>query len=119
MRQSNFVIDTKTEQKLPDTKTEQKLPDADGEFWASNENIWTLRREEYINMQDFQQTMTGDPIVMENVETLVLALSHRSHDGLCEELDGLGAPVHIIGDALTPRTAEEAVLEGLKVGSSL
>ena len=67
----------------------------------------------------FQQTMTGDPIVLENMETLVLALGHRSEDGLLAELGDLGIPLHLIGDAMTPRTAEEAVLEGLKVASAL
>ena len=67
----------------------------------------------------FQQTMTGDAIVLDNMETLVLALSHRSTDSLYTELGCLGIPLHVIGDALTPRTAEEAVLEGLKVASAL
>ena len=67
----------------------------------------------------FQHTMTDEAIVMENVETLVLALGHRSHDSLLTELGALGVELHAIGDALSPRTAEEAVLEGLKVAVSL
>ena len=31
----------------------------------------------------------------------------------------LGIPVHLIGDALAPRTAEEAVFEGLKVATEI
>ena len=65
----------------------------------------------------FQQTMTGDAIVVEDVETVVLALGHRAKDGLFTELADLGIALHGIGDALSPRTAEEAVLEGLKVGA--
>jgi len=34
-------------------------------------------------------------------------------------LDGWPGEVHVIGDALTPRTAEEAVLDGLKIGAAL
>ncbi len=67
----------------------------------------------------FQQTMTGEAILMEGVETLVLALSHRSDDSLLAELGDLGADLHVIGDAFAPRTAEEAVLEGLKVATSI
>lgn len=35
------------------------------------------------------------------------------------ELAGFPGDVHVIGDALTPRKAEEAVLEELKVGLAL
>ena len=66
-----------------------------------------------------QHTMTDEAIVLEDVETLVLALGHRSQDDLLTELDGQDVDVHVIGDALSPRTAEEAVLEGLKVAALL
>jgi hypothetical protein len=39
--------------------------------------------------------------------------------GLEDELAGFGGELSTIGDALTPRTAEEAVLEGLKVGREI
>lgn len=67
----------------------------------------------------FQHTMTNEAILVEGVETLVLALSHRSRDSLSAELGDLGMDIHMIGDALSPRTAEEAVLEGLKVATSI
>jgi len=67
----------------------------------------------------FQHTMTEEAILVEGVETLVLALSHRSRDSLSTELGDLGMDCHVIGDALSPRTAEEAVLEGLKVAASI
>jgi hypothetical protein len=35
------------------------------------------------------------------------------------KVDGHALETHLIGDCLTPRTAEEAVLEGLKVGTAL
>jgi hypothetical protein len=37
-------------------------------------------------------------------------------EGVVADYEG---QVHVIGDALSPRTAEEAVLEGLKVGVRL
>ena len=40
-----------------------------------------------------------------------------SNVSLETELDGLAPELHIIGDALGPRTAGEAVLDGLKVGA--
>ncbi|MCZ6772128.1 MAG: FAD-dependent oxidoreductase [Proteobacteria bacterium] len=51
--------------------------------------------------------------------TLVVAYGHQSETVLSNSLEGYGAEIHIIGDALSPRTAEEAVLEGLKVGSQI
>jgi hypothetical protein len=36
-----------------------------------------------------------------------------------DELAGLAVDMHVIGDCLTPRTAEEAVFEGLKAATIL
>jgi hypothetical protein len=52
-------------------------------------------------------------------DSLVLAYGHDSEMDLCNSLEDSGTEVHVIGDALSPRTAEEAVLEGLKVGSEI
>ena len=35
------------------------------------------------------------------------------------KLDGWDGEVHMVGDCLAPRTAEEAVLDGLKVASAI
>lgn len=67
----------------------------------------------------FEQTTNGDPIIIENVGCLVLAQGHTANDALADELAGSGVEVVLAGDCLTPRTAEEAVLEGLKVAASL
>ncbi|MGQ3211953.1 MAG: oxidoreductase [Shinella sp.] len=66
-----------------------------------------------------QHTVSELPILFEDVETLVLCLGHEPVDELAEMLRGLVKEVHIIGDSLAPRTAEEAVYEGLKIGASL
>ncbi len=52
-------------------------------------------------------------------DTLVLAYGHDSEMDLFNSLEDSGTEVHVIGDALSPRTAEEAVLEGLKVGCEI
>jgi pyruvate/2-oxoglutarate dehydrogenase complex dihydrolipoamide dehydrogenase (E3) component len=67
----------------------------------------------------FQHATSGEPIVFSGVDTLVLSLGHERVAGLAAELEGYAGEVHAIGDCLTPRTAEEAVLEGLKVASRL
>jgi hypothetical protein len=66
-----------------------------------------------------EHTMAREPIVCEGVDTLVLALGHDSCDELISALEGLDIESHAIGDCLAPRTAEEAVLEGLKIGFSI
>jgi pyruvate/2-oxoglutarate dehydrogenase complex dihydrolipoamide dehydrogenase (E3) component len=66
-----------------------------------------------------QNTLNGEPIVIDGVDTLVLAMGHESETSLEESLADLDIPRHVIGDCLTPRTAEEAVLEGLKAGTTV
>ena len=67
----------------------------------------------------FQHTVNGEAIVAEGVDTLVLAMGQEADQRLAAELEGFGGELHAIGDCLSPRTAEEAVLEGLKVGAAL
>jgi 2,4-dienoyl-CoA reductase-like NADH-dependent reductase (Old Yellow Enzyme family) len=64
-----------------------------------------------------QHTLTGEPVVLDDVAALVLAQGHEPVDGLVAELEGFD--VRPIGDCLAPRTVEEAVLEGLVVASQI
>ena len=64
-----------------------------------------------------QHTLSAEPMMLDGVDTIVTVQVHRRVANLAEELDGIDAEVHLIGDCLSPRTAEEAVLEGLKVGA--
>jgi hypothetical protein len=66
-----------------------------------------------------QHIASGEPVVFEEVDTLVLCQGHVPDTELAEALEATGLPVHPIGDCLAPRTAEEAVLEGLRVASTL
>jgi 2,4-dienoyl-CoA reductase-like NADH-dependent reductase (Old Yellow Enzyme family) len=66
-----------------------------------------------------QHTINREPIICEEVDTLVLAQGHARVAGLARDLDRLGIHAVLIGDALSPRTAEEAVLEGLKAAMEL
>ena len=67
----------------------------------------------------FQHVLSGEPMVMDEVDTLVTALGHRSDTTLATALSDWPGEVHLIGDCLSPRTVEEAVLEGLRVGAKL
>ncbi len=65
-----------------------------------------------------QHTASGEPMLLEHIDTLVLCQGHQPVDTLGAELQGL-VPFDRIGDCLAPRTAEEAIYEGLKVAWNL
>ena len=64
----------------------------------------------------FQDTLSDEAIVAEGVDTLLLALGHQPEDSLERALAESGVPLRSIGDCVVPRTAEEAVYEGLTAG---
>jgi pyruvate/2-oxoglutarate dehydrogenase complex dihydrolipoamide dehydrogenase (E3) component len=66
----------------------------------------------------FMHTASHESVVLEGVDTLVVASPNRPADELFETARGLGLETHLIGDALAPRTAEEAVFEGLSAATS-
>lgn len=67
----------------------------------------------------FLHTAARDPVVLEDVDTLVLAAPNQPVDNLSPLLRARNIAHHVIGDALSPRTAEEAVYEGLKAGMAV
>ena len=66
-----------------------------------------------------QHVLTGDAVIVEDVAALVLAQGHEPVDDLLAPIDGFGGEVRAVGDCLAPRTVEEAVLEGLRVGTAI
>jgi 2,4-dienoyl-CoA reductase-like NADH-dependent reductase (Old Yellow Enzyme family) len=64
----------------------------------------------------FIHTPSREAVVMEEVDTLVLNTPNLQEDGLAATLLELGIAHHLVGDALSPRTAEEAVYEGMLAG---
>lgn len=64
-----------------------------------------------------QHTSSGAAIEVE-AETVVMCLGHRPADDLRAQVADL-AEVLTIGDAMAPRTAEEAVYDGLKAAATL
>ncbi len=67
----------------------------------------------------FQHTATEEPLECQDTDTLVVSYGHQSVTDLSDALTGWEGEVHSIGDALSPRTAEEAILDGLKIASSI
>ncbi len=67
----------------------------------------------------FNHNASGEPLVLEDVETVVLALGHTPDVALEESLRGSDLDIHLAGDCLSPRTAEEAIYEGFLAGRSV
>ena len=67
----------------------------------------------------FQHVLTSEPVMIEGISGLVIAGGHAPETRLFGELRRVGVPVVGVGDCLAPRTVEEAVLEGLTVGSDI
>ena len=63
-----------------------------------------------------QHTLSNEPIVCEDVNTLVLALGHTSNNFLEPLIKQAGLDYRMVGDCLSPRSAEEAVYEGMMAG---
>lgn len=66
-----------------------------------------------------QHIMSGQPILFEGVDTLVLSAGHLPVEDLAPGIRALGIECHAIGDCLAPRTAEEAVHDGMIAGRSV
>jgi 2,4-dienoyl-CoA reductase-like NADH-dependent reductase (Old Yellow Enzyme family) len=66
-----------------------------------------------------QHQSSGEAVVIDKVDTLVLCSGHTPVDELSDAIEALGIEAHLIGDAASPRTAEEAVYEGLKVAAEI
>jgi hypothetical protein len=62
---------------------------------------------------------SGEAVVLDSVDTLVLCTGHRAVTELADSLEDLPLDLRIIGDAASPRTAEEAVFEGLRVATEI
>ncbi|ASJ72053.1 FAD-dependent oxidoreductase [Granulosicoccus antarcticus] len=66
-----------------------------------------------------QHTSSEEPIIIDDVDTLVLAQGQISECTLLDELESADIALVAIGDCVAARTAEEAVLEGLKAAWTL
>jgi 2,4-dienoyl-CoA reductase-like NADH-dependent reductase (Old Yellow Enzyme family) len=66
-----------------------------------------------------QHIGSGEAVVIDKVDTLVLCTGHTPVDELSDALEDMDVEVRVIGDAASPRTAEEAVYEGLSVAAEI
>jgi pyruvate/2-oxoglutarate dehydrogenase complex dihydrolipoamide dehydrogenase (E3) component len=65
----------------------------------------------------FVHTGAQTPVELTGVDTLVVVGPNRPRDDLAAACRVLKIETHIVGDALSPRTAEEAVFEGLEAAA--
>lgn len=56
---------------------------------------------------------------LEDVDAVVLAWYGVADDALFHALDGDGREVHVVGDALAPRRAIDAIWDGFRIGRGL
>lgn len=61
----------------------------------------------------FQHMTSGQPVICESVDTVVSCFAPRANNDF-PSLKDTSAYIHKIGDAISPRTVEEAILEGFK-----
>ena len=66
----------------------------------------------------FQNTLTDEAIIIE-ADSLLLSLGQQPVDRLEHALNDAGIATRVIGDCLLPRTAEEAVYEGMIAGREI
>ncbi len=67
-----------------------------------------------------ERTVISGHVVIEDVDTIVITHGHASNNELVQQLAGRAKDtVHVIGDCLTPRDAEAAIFEGLKIGARI
>ncbi|MBT6202347.1 MAG: FAD-dependent oxidoreductase [Rhodospirillaceae bacterium] len=104
----------------------QNLQDGVRDFWIGELHKLGVEMIPYARLYGadadtvyLQHTVNDQPIICDEVETLVLSQGTRRDVTLAEDLADWTGELHVIGDALSPRTAEEAVLEGLKAGMAI
>ncbi|MBZ8117084.1 hypothetical protein KUD11_00315 [Roseovarius sp. LXJ103] len=61
-------------------------------------------------------TLSDEAMILEGVDTVVMSLGHVSQTALADALVDWPVEMYMIGDCLSPRTVEEAILEGLGAG---
>ncbi|UWQ90537.1 FAD-dependent oxidoreductase [Rhodobacteraceae bacterium M382] len=66
-----------------------------------------------------QHIMSNEPVICGGVDTLVLCQGHTPANSVEDMIRRMGLEHHLVGDCIAPRTAEEAVLEGLNAGRAV
>ena len=69
---------------------------------------------------DFQHTWSEELFILNNVDTLATAFGTHASNNLEEDLKNkVQSGLYVIGDALSQRSIEEAILDGLKASAKI
>ena len=93
-----------------------------GTLHKLNVETFTHLRLRGIDSEDafFQHTLSGEPVILDDVDTLVTAFGAEPANTLEAELKNkFRSGLFVIGDALSPRTVEEAIFDGLKTSTQI
>ena len=66
-----------------------------------------------------QHNTSAEALELEGIDTIIACDGHMALDELGDAIEDLGVTLYRIGDCNTPRTAEEAMYEGLKVAAMI
>lgn len=66
-----------------------------------------------------QHNTSAEAMELEGIDAIITCDGHVARDELGDALDEMGIALHRLGDCNTPRTAEEAVYEGLKYAAMI
>ena len=66
-----------------------------------------------------QHNTSAEALELEGIDTIIACDGQIALDDLGDAIEDLGMTLHRIGDCNTPRTAEEAMYEGLKVAAMI
>jgi len=67
----------------------------------------------------FQHATSQETVEFEKIDTVVLSFGGVPDTRLEHALSAYQGDIHVIGDCLAPRTAEEAILEGVATAAQL
>jgi hypothetical protein len=81
--------------------------------------IHTHALVESVDWPDVTLRERGRAVELSDLDSIVLGGFHRANDDLAGELASLDAPVHRVGDAVAPRTIQEAIHEGERAARKL
>lgn len=77
--------------------------------------VYTGAKCTAIGDTDVTIDIEGASVMISNIDTVVMATGSKSYEPLAGHLKELGIPYHVIGDALSPRKAVDAIYEGVQV----
>lgn len=81
--------------------------------------IWTSRKVTEISGDKVTLEKKGEEKTVEPVDTVIFAVGYESSRDLAEKMKASPFKIRVIGDALQPRDALEAIYEGAKVGREI